>query len=73
MKNNNGHENNIIKEMQKKLENKTMDEAKELYPSYVFRAVMINGVPQIVTKDLRRDRVNVWLNNELISVVSHIG
>ena len=67
------NDNNIIEEMNTELKGKAMDEAKELYPDYTFRAVVVDGTFLIVTSDIRHDRVNVWLKDGLITNVTKIG
>lgn len=50
----------------------TIAEAAAKYPTHTFRAVAIDGKPQIVTMDLRSNRINVILVNGHISAVKGI-
>ena len=72
--NNQNNQNNFDKEkMEEELIGKTIDEAKELYPEYVFRPSMIDGKLQMLTMDYRMDRVNVFIDNGVISGIGKLG
>lgn len=51
----------------------TLEEAKDKYPDWRFRARTVDGKPRIVTMDFRRDRVNVSTVNNKITSVDGIG
>lgn len=46
---------------------------KTQYPIIYVRPVVVDGKPQIVTMDLRLDRIDVWINDGKITYVKGIG
>lgn len=55
---------------------KTLVEATNMLANYgisTVRPTIVNGIPQIVTQDMRADRLNVSTDKGLISHVGRIG
>lgn len=55
------------------IKGKTLNQARKLYPQWVFRATIVDGQNQITDMELRSDRVNVELKNNKIVKIVGIG
>lgn len=64
--------NTILKDLSDILIGKTVEEAKTLC-SYNIRPIKIDGKPMIGTRDYRTDRIQVIVENTLITEVVRIG
>lgn len=52
---------------------KSLQEAGALHETFIFREILVNGQPTVVTRDYRIDRVNVATINGLITEIKGIG
>jgi len=62
-----------IKDLNKVLKNKSIEEAQNLFQDMTFRVVRLNGTPTLCTRDVRSNRINVELMQGLIINVTSIG